>query len=92
METGSYSKGIQSEAALEAGEEIVQGEGTGERGVASLCLEWTFGQQPVNGLNSFSLANWALQKQTQAPHSVQGYLIEHDWEFSYSTDLFLYFK
>lgn len=57
METGSYSKGIQSEAALEAGEEIVQGEGTGERGVASLCFEGTFGQQPVNGLNSFSLAN-----------------------------------
>lgn len=57
METGSYSKGIQNEAALEAGEEIVQREGTGERGVASLCFEWTFGQQPVNGLNSFSLAN-----------------------------------
>lgn len=60
----------------------MQGEGAAECGVASLCLEWTFGQQPVDGLNGSALANRALQEQAQAPHCLQGYLVKENGKIS----------
>lgn len=74
VQAGSHPKWVEHEALLEAGQELVQGEGAGECGVASLCLKRTFAQQLVDRQNSFATANWALQDQAQALNSLQGYL------------------
>ena len=71
-QAGGDSKRVEGEAVLEAGEQRVQGEGSAEGGVASLCLDWTSGQEPVDGLDGSATGSRALQQQTQALHGLQG--------------------
>jgi len=73
-QAGGYPKGVEREALVETSEELVQGEGVAEGGVAGLYLERTFGEQLVDGLNRSAVADRTLQEQAQAPHGLQGYL------------------
>ncbi|TNN79033.1 hypothetical protein EYF80_010712 [Liparis tanakae] len=79
-QAGGYPKGVEREALVETGEELVQGEGVAEGGVAGPYLEQTFGEQLVDGLNLSAGAEGTLQEQAQAPHSLQGYLAKNTHE------------
>ena len=54
MQAGGYAEGIDGEVLPETGEQLLQGEGATQLGVASLRLQRRFGQQLVDRMNGFN--------------------------------------
>ena len=54
MQAGGYAEGVDSEVLPETGEQLLQGEGATQLGVASLRLQRSFEQQLVDGINGFN--------------------------------------
>lgn len=71
MQAGRDPERVQREALLQAGQELVQGEGAAQGGVTSLRLERTPAEQTVQGQRGFLWAEGALQEQVQTADSLQ---------------------
>ena len=54
VQAGGYAEGIDGEVLPETGEQLLQGEGATQLGVARLRLQRSFGQELVDRMNSFN--------------------------------------
>lgn len=88
-QAGRHAEGVERESISEPGEELVQGEGAAEFGVARLGLQRGFGQQPVERVDGSASAHCALQEQTEPLHCLQGYLDSHNSTVSLSSSIYI---